>query len=83
MLLSQIYCIFLFFCAVSLFGTIVAEVNEIVAHLNAQKKDLDEVLEPYLSINPRSQLISDYDFPKTSIVFMSILMPFNLKSFEN
>ena len=49
----QIYCIFLFFCAVSLFGTIVAEVNEIVAHLNAQKKDLDQVLEPYLAINPR------------------------------
>jgi hypothetical protein len=54
---GQVYCVFLFFCAVSLFGTIVAEVNEIVAHLNHEKKSLDEVLEPYLCIKPGSALM--------------------------
>jgi hypothetical protein len=57
-MLSQVFCIFLFLCAASLFGTIIAQVNEIVAHLTTKKKDLDTILEAYLVLNPR--------FPKSS-----------------
>jgi hypothetical protein len=48
-----VYCLFLFLCAASLFGTIIAQVNEIVAHLTTKKKDLDEIFESYLSVRPR------------------------------
>ena len=57
---EQVYCLFLFLCAASLFGTIIAQVNEIVAHLTTKKKDLDEIFESYLSVRPRSV---DYCFP--------------------
>ena len=40
-------------CAASLFGTIVAQVNEIVGDLTTKKKDLDKILESYLVLNPR------------------------------
>ncbi len=50
----QVFCIFLFLCAASLFGTIIAQVNEIVADLTTKKKDLDRILESYLALNPRS-----------------------------
>jgi hypothetical protein len=40
-------------CAASLFGTIVAQVNEIVGDLTTKKKDLDRILESYLVLNPR------------------------------
>jgi hypothetical protein len=50
---SKVFCIFLFMCAASLFGTIVAQVNEIVGDLTTKKKDLDRVLEAYLVLNPR------------------------------
>jgi hypothetical protein len=49
-----VFCIFLFLCAASLFGTIIAQVNEIVADLTTKKKDLDKILEAYLVLNPRS-----------------------------
>jgi hypothetical protein len=49
----QVYCIFLFLCAASLFGTIIAQVNEIVAQMTIKKKDLDKILEIYLSVRPR------------------------------
>ncbi len=49
----QIFCLFLFLFAASLFGTIVAQVNEIVAQLTTKKKDLDFILEAYLVIHPR------------------------------
>jgi hypothetical protein len=48
-----VFCIFLFLCAASLFGTIIAQVNEIVADLTTKKKDLDRILEAYLVLNPR------------------------------
>ena len=51
--MPQIYCIFLFLGAASLFGTIIAQINEIVATLTTKKKDLDEILEGYLAIRPR------------------------------
>ncbi len=47
------YCIFLFLSAASLFGTIIAQVNEIVAQMTTKKKDLDAILEAYLSVRPR------------------------------
>ena len=46
----QVFCVFLFLCAASLFGTIIAQVNEIVADLTTKKKDLDRVLEIYLAL---------------------------------
>jgi hypothetical protein len=48
-----VFCLFLFLFAASLFGTIVAQVNEIVAQLTTKKKDLDYILEAYLVIQPR------------------------------
>ncbi len=49
----QVYCVFLFLCAASLFGTIIAQVNDIVADLTTKKKDLDNILETYLTVYPR------------------------------
>ncbi len=49
----QVFCLYLFLFAASLFGTIVAQVNEIVAQLTTKKKDLDYILEAYLVIHPR------------------------------
>jgi hypothetical protein len=49
----KVFCIFLFLFAASLFGTIIAEINEIVAHVTTKKKDLDAILESYLSVRPR------------------------------
>ena len=43
----------MFLSAASLFGTIIAQVNEIVADLTTKKKDLDSILESYLAVNPR------------------------------
>ena len=54
--LPQVFCIFLFLCAASLFGTIIAQINEIVADLTTKKKDLDRILEGYLALNPRHSL---------------------------
>ena len=51
--IAQVYCIFLFMSAVSLFGTIIAEVNEIVKQITNKKKDLEEILETYQSVQPR------------------------------
>jgi hypothetical protein len=55
----QVFCIFLFLCAASLFGTIIAQVNEIVADLTTKKKELDLILEAYLALNPRSAPYTD------------------------
>ncbi len=50
--LLQVFCIFLFLCAASLFGTIIAQVNEIVASVTTKKKVLDGILETYLAMHP-------------------------------
>jgi hypothetical protein len=49
----QMFCIFLFMGAASLFGTIVSQINEIVASQTSISKELDHVLEAYFSIEPR------------------------------
>ena len=49
----QVFCLFLFLAAVSLFGTIIAELNEIIHQLRIKSKGLDEILEAYLDICPR------------------------------
>ena len=49
----QIYCVFLFCVAASLFGTLISQVNEIVAAQALQSKELDSVLEAYLDVKPR------------------------------
>ena len=50
---EQVYCIFLFCCAASLFGTLISQVNEIVAAQAIQSKELDSILESYLTVKPR------------------------------
>ena len=50
----QVFCIFLFLTAVSLFGTLISQLNEIVAKQTSQTKELDSNLELYLDIKPRS-----------------------------
>jgi hypothetical protein len=49
----QVFCIFLFLCSASLFGTLVSQVNEIVNQQTSVSKDLDEILEAYLVITPK------------------------------
>ncbi len=49
----QVFCIFLFISAASLFGTIIAQVNEIVSELTTKKKDLEHIMDTYLHLNPR------------------------------
>jgi hypothetical protein len=39
--------------AVSLFGTIIAEVHEIVKQITMKKKELEKILETYQSVHPR------------------------------
>ena len=51
--LVQVYCIFLFLCAASLFGTLISQVNEIVAAHSIVMRDLDTILEAYFSLQPR------------------------------
>jgi hypothetical protein len=45
--------VFLFLAAVSLFGTLISQLNEIVAAQTIQTKDLEDTLASYLAINPR------------------------------
>ena len=52
----QVFCIFLFLTAVSLFGTLISQLNEIVAKQTSQTKELDYNLELYLDIQPRWML---------------------------
>ncbi len=47
------FCIILFLCAASLFGTIIAQVNEIVSQLTTKKKDLEFILASYVFVKPR------------------------------
>ncbi len=49
----QIYCVFLFLAAVSLFGTLISQLNEILAAQTNQIKELENTLVSYITINPR------------------------------
>ena len=49
----QVFCIFLFVCAASLFGALVSEISEIVVSATYASKELDENLESYTSIKPK------------------------------
>lgn len=49
----QVYCIILFLCAASLFGTLVSQANEIVAAQQTKSKKLDGILEAYESMTSR------------------------------
>ena len=57
----QVLCIFLFMVAVSLFGTIIAEVNEIVRQITLKKKDLEKILETYQSVHPRLLIVQNLE----------------------
>ncbi len=49
----QIFCVFMFLIAISLFGTLISQLNEIVAARTSQTKDLDNALASYLTIKPK------------------------------
>jgi hypothetical protein len=49
--------------AVSLFGTIIAEVNEIVRQITLRKKDLEKLLETYQSVHPRFLIVQNLEIP--------------------
>lgn len=65
---EQIFCIFLFFCSVSLFGTIIAEVNEILMLMRTKSKGLDKILESYLAIQPKWALYLRLQFEILSLL---------------
>ncbi len=68
--LSQVFCIVLFLCAASLFGTIIAQINEIVADITTKKKGLDKVLEAYLTLNPRLANENNPSEPMLKLTFV-------------
>jgi hypothetical protein len=39
--------------AISLFGTIIAELNEVLIHMRTKTKGLEKILESYLVVQPR------------------------------
>ncbi len=49
--------IFLFLAAVSLFGTLISQLNEVIAAQTALSKELDKTLGAYLDIRPQYDLI--------------------------
>ena len=51
---TQIYCVFMFLTAASFFGILISQLNEIVSKQTVLTKELDESLESYLNIQPRS-----------------------------
>ncbi len=51
--MHQVFCIFLFLSAASLFGALVSEMNDIVVSATNVTKELDENLESYTAIKPR------------------------------
>lgn len=53
---EQVYCIFLFLAAVSLFGTLISQINEIVVSHAEMSKELDSILEAYSAVQPRQVL---------------------------
>jgi hypothetical protein len=54
---TQVFCVFLFVCAASLFGALVSEISEIVVSATHASKELDENLESYTAIKPKCVLI--------------------------
>ena len=54
----QVYCATLFLFSASLFGTIIAEVNEVLLLMRSKSKGLEKILEAYLSIKPRHAALS-------------------------
>uniref|UniRef100_A0A7S0MT42 Ion transport domain-containing protein n=1 Tax=Cryptomonas curvata TaxID=233186 RepID=A0A7S0MT42_9CRYP len=53
---ERVFCIFLFLCAASLFGTIISQVNKIVNQKTSVSKELDVILESYLIVKPRLEI---------------------------
>jgi hypothetical protein len=53
----QVYMIFLFLTTVSLFGSIISQLNEILSTYAGRTKDLEDTLELYLRIRPRYKVI--------------------------
>jgi hypothetical protein len=45
--------VFLFLVAASFFGTLISQLNEIVAAQTTKTKELDEIMASYLTIHPR------------------------------
>jgi hypothetical protein len=52
-ILGQVYMILVFLAAVSIFGTLISQLNDIVAAQTLENKELDETLRAYLDIRPK------------------------------
>ena len=50
---AQVFCVFLFLCAATLFGALVSQLNEIVVTTTHATKELDYNLESYTYIKPK------------------------------
>ena len=53
---TQVFCVFLFLAAMALLGAIVSEITDIVASATRSSKPLEERLEAYGSVKPRSSV---------------------------
>ena len=50
----QAYCVFMFLAAVSLFGTLISQLNEILASSGTFTRQLHRNFEAYLELRPRN-----------------------------
>ena len=50
---GQIYCIFLFITGASVFGLLISHFNETMEAENRANREMEDVMDPYLSIRPR------------------------------
>jgi hypothetical protein len=48
----QVFCLFMFITAVSLFGTLISQINEIITVRANKHRELDNILEAYFIIQP-------------------------------
>ncbi len=53
----QVFCVLLFLSTASLFGTLISQINEIVNQKTSMDKELDEILESYLTVEPRRVVV--------------------------
>ena len=73
---GQVFCVFLFTFAASLFGTLLGEIQQVFATLNKKAKELEEYMEGYqnffwdykYSSMPQSALIQKYSARRASTV---------------
>lgn len=51
---GQVYCIFLFITGASVFGLLISHFNETMEAESRENRKMEDVMDPYLSIRPKS-----------------------------